>query len=97
MSDDVGLGKVSDETVLFENKDAQNGEALMEPIDKEDYNFPRNLNSENTVSEVMMALAVLGRPLDNISLDLVTAVKAGRVPTVITNRYVDLDKSPFSH
>ncbi|GLJ45546.1 hypothetical protein SUGI_0958800 [Cryptomeria japonica] len=51
MSDDVGLGKVSDETVLFENKDAQNGGALeIEHADKE-YNFPKKLKSKNTMSK----------------------------------------------
>ncbi|GLJ10387.1 hypothetical protein SUGI_0127270 [Cryptomeria japonica] len=45
----------------------------------------------------MMALAVLGRLLDNISPDLATTVIVGSFLTAIINRYVELEKASFSH
>ncbi|GLJ26709.1 hypothetical protein SUGI_0520220 [Cryptomeria japonica] len=51
--------------------------------------------NEKNRSEAMMALAVMGRSLDSIPSDLATAVKAGRVPAPIINRYLELEKSSF--
>ncbi|GLJ20433.1 hypothetical protein SUGI_0371300 [Cryptomeria japonica] len=47
--------------------------------------------------KAMMALAVLGKLLDNIFPDLAMAVMAEIFLITIINRYVELEKASFSH
>lgn len=46
-------------------------------------------------AEALIALAAIGRSLESLPKDLAAAIEAGRIPSSIVLRYLELEKSPF--
>ena len=44
--------------------------------------------------EALMVLVEAGRSLKNLPYDLTATIKAGRVPSAVVSRFLELEKSP---
>ena len=54
-----------------------------------------NGDESKNKKDVFLVLSEIGRSLDSLPKDLVTAIEEGRIPVEIVRRYLELEKSAF--
>ncbi|KAL3678178.1 hypothetical protein R1sor_021134 [Riccia sorocarpa] len=65
--------------------------------DSEDGSFSEGSGNNQNRDEALAILATLGRSLESLPKDLAAAVKGGKIPAEVVQRFLELEKSPIKN